>query len=143
MRKAFASLREWNIRQKLQQVAHRETITLRKQRFFKRWIAEYDKSVKGREANAIINFDRAHMVLEAWKQYVHNMKLVRQFREETYHRRLKRTAMASLERNVVIKHFQGMVYQNVKMRSDAELMRDAFLGLNAAVRLRKIQNNMK
>ena len=109
----------------------------------RRWVTEYDKSIKGREANAIINFDRAHMVMAAWKQYVHNNKLVRQFRDETYHRRLRRTAMESLQRNVVIKHFQGMVYRNVKTRSDGELMRDAFIGLSSAVRLRKIQNNMK
>ena len=35
-----------------------------------------------------------------------------------------------------------MVYKNVKLRSDYDLMRDAFAGLCAAVRLKKIQANM-
>ena len=36
-----------------------------------------------------------------------------------------------------------MVYRNVKSRTNVELMRDAFIGLCGAVRLRKIQSNMK
>ena len=55
------------MKQKLLQVAYQETVITKKHNIFQRWIAEYDKSVKGREANAIINFDRAHMVMDAWK----------------------------------------------------------------------------
>lgn len=66
------------------QVNTREVTTLKKHRFFNKWVTEYDKVVKGREANAIINFDRVHMVMIAWKRVVHNNRLVREFRSETY-----------------------------------------------------------
>ena len=142
LRKSFSALRNFTIKQKLLQVGYREMITMKKHRCFNKWLTEYDKCVKGREANAIINFDRAHLIMIAWKRVVHNAKLVRQFRGETYERRLKLFAIESLKQNVVEEGYQRLVFKSVKNRSDAELMRDAFTGLSAAVRLKKIQANM-
>lgn len=63
LRKSFESLKSWNIKQKLLKVSYKETIMMRKLHAFRRWLSEHDKSLKGREANAIINFDRVHIVL--------------------------------------------------------------------------------
>ena len=62
---------------------------MKKHRCLDKWLSEYDKRVKGREANAIMNFDRKHLVMQAWKRFTHNEKLVRQFKSQTYERSLK------------------------------------------------------
>ena len=57
---------------------------------------EYDRRQREREAEAIINFDRVHSVMQAWKKFTHDEKLIRQFRNQTYIRALKQSAIASL-----------------------------------------------
>ncbi len=116
---------------------------MKKHRCLNKWLSEYDKRVKGREANAIMNCDRKHLVMQAWKRFTHNEKLIKQFMSQTYERSLKQTLIQSMQKNVIIQHFQRMMYLRIKERTEGELKRDAFSGLCAAVRLKKIQNNMR
>ncbi len=50
---------------------------MKKHRCLDKWLSEYDKRVKGHEANAIMNFDRKHLVMQAWKKFTHNEKLIK------------------------------------------------------------------
>lgn len=69
---------------------------MKKHRCFQKWLTEFDKGVKGQEANAIINFDRLHLVMQAWKKYTHDEKLVKQFRAQTSEKALKLSVIQGL-----------------------------------------------
>ena len=83
-------------------VNYHEYTVLRKQRVLHAWLAEFDKKQREREAGAIINFDKAFQVVQAWKKFTHDEKLIRQFRGR--HRDIvrKQIAIASLKKNFVI-----------------------------------------
>lgn len=81
--------------------------------------------------------------MQAWKKYTHDEKLVRQFRKQTYIKGLKRSGIASLQKNIVIENFQRIMFLRIKERQDAELKRNAFASLRGGLKLKAIQNNMK
>ena len=60
-------MHSFNLKQKMLKVNYHEMQILRKQRYLHKMLNEYDKRVREREAGAIINFDRLHMVMQAWK----------------------------------------------------------------------------